>query len=117
MAYLSNARLVERLSGAPSRGASDASGAAEADGHLAVFNDDRHGAAAFGVAEHPLERRRVLLDVHVVEPNMPPFIVVPGGLRIGSRVLAEDLDHSWIVRRIAPLFTKRRRSTNTRGII
>jgi len=29
---------------------------------------------------------------------MPPCIVVTGGLRVGSRVLAEDLDHPSIVR-------------------
>ena len=89
---------MERPS-APARGASDASGAAEADRHLAVFDDHRHGPAPLRVTEHALERRRVFLDVHVTDRNMPPLIVVPGGLRIRSGVLAENLDHSFILRR------------------
>src|SRR5439155_2061124 len=68
----------------PSRGVSDTSRAAKADGDRAVFDDHRHGATSFRVAEHPFERRRVFLDVHVIERNMPPRIVVPGGSRIGS---------------------------------
>jgi hypothetical protein len=91
---------VEQPSGAPARGASDASRTAEADCHLAVFDDHRHGAAPFRVAEHALERSRVFLDVDVRDRNMPPRIVVPGGLRIGSGVLAENLDHSSIVQKV-----------------
>src|ERR1043166_7901903 len=94
--------------GAPARGASHASGAAEADRHLAVFDDHRHGAAPFRVAEHALERRRVSLDVQVRDREMPPLIVVTGGLRVGSRVLAENLDHSLIVLVVPPLTQNRR---------
>jgi hypothetical protein len=73
---------------------SDASGAAEADGHLAsVVDDDRNGAAAHRVAEHALQLFGVLLDVDVLERNVPPFMILPGGLRVGSGVLAKDVNH------------------------
>ncbi len=42
--------------------------------------------------EHLRKRRGILLHVHVVERDLPPFIIVTGGLRVGSRVLAEDLN-------------------------
>jgi hypothetical protein len=45
------------------------------------------------VHEHARERRRVLLDVEILERDMPPLEVVTGGLRIRSGVLAEDEDH------------------------
>ena len=76
---------------------SHASGTAEPDRHLAVLDDDRDGAAAFAELEHPLQRVSVFLDVDVSERDLPPCIVVTGGLRVGSGVLAEDLDHSSIV--------------------
>ena len=69
------------------------SGAAgEPDRHLLTIHDDRHLAAAFAVAQHLLEVRRVFLDVDVLEPDTPPFVVLTGGQRVGSRVLAEDQD-------------------------
>jgi len=59
---------------------SDASGAAEADRDLAAVVDDHgDGAAAVGVAEHALELRGVFLDVDVLERNVPPFMILPGG--------------------------------------
>ena len=79
--------------------ASDASGAAKADGHLAaVVDDDGNGAAAVGIGQHALKLRRVFLDVDVFERHVPPFMILPGGLRVGSGVLAEDVDHLLIVR-------------------
>jgi hypothetical protein len=75
----------------------DASGAAEADRDLLVLDDHRHGAAPVAVAEHPLKLRRVLLDVDVLERDMPPLIVVTGGLRVRSGVFAEDVNHPVIV--------------------
>jgi hypothetical protein len=77
---------------------SDPSGAAEADRDLVAVDDYRHRAAAVAEAEHPLQFRRVLLDVDVFERDMPPIEVLPGGLRVGSSVLAEDRDHPAIVR-------------------
>ena len=73
------------------------SGAAEADGHLAVVDYDRHRAAPLAVHEHARERRRVLLDVEILERYVPPLKVVTGGLRIRSGVFAEDEDHGRIV--------------------
>jgi hypothetical protein len=70
-----------------------ASGAAEADRDLVAVDDHRHGAAAVAVVEHPLQLGGMLLDVDVLERNVPPLKVVPGGLRIGSGVFAEDVDH------------------------
>jgi hypothetical protein len=78
---------------------SDASGAAESDRHGAAVVDD-HGnrATPFAVTEHPLQLRRIFLDVDVLERHVPPLMVLPGGLRVRSRVLAEDVDHASIVR-------------------
>jgi hypothetical protein len=78
--------------------ASDPSGPAESDRHPIVVDDDRHGATALAVAQHALEFGRVFLDVDVLERDMPPLIVVTGGLRVGSSVLAKDVDHGLIVR-------------------
>lgn len=86
---------------------SDASGAAEADGHLAtVVDDDGDGAAAVGQREHALELRGVFLDVDVLERHVPPFMILPGGLCVGSGVLAEDVDHPSIVRRTSDRLRK-----------
>jgi hypothetical protein len=73
--------------------ASDSSRAAEADRHLIAVNNHRHDAAPLAEPEHPLELRRVLLDVDELERNMPPLKVVTGGLRIRSSLFAEDVDH------------------------
>src|ERR1051325_5709506 len=79
---------------------SDPSGAPEPDRHLPlIVDDDGNAAAAVAVAEHPLQLCGVLLDVDVFEIDMPPCVVVPGGLRVGSGVLAEDVDHTIILRR------------------
>src|SRR3982751_5295046 len=48
---------------------------------------------SLAVAKHPLERRRILLDVEILDRHLPPRVVVPGGSRIRSGVLAEDIDH------------------------
>ena len=77
---------------------SDASGAAESNRHgAAVVDDHRNRAAPLAVTEHPLQLRRIFLDVDVLERHVPPLMVLPGGLRIRSRVLAEDVDHRHIV--------------------
>jgi hypothetical protein len=47
---------------------------------------------AFAVAEHALERCRILLDVQILDRDVPPIKVFTGGLRVGSSVLAEDQD-------------------------
>ena len=81
----------------------DASGAAEADRHLIAVHNHRHGAAPVAEPQHALELGRTLLDVDVLERNMPPLKVVTGGLRVRSGVFAEDVDHRVIV---APTATK-----------
>src|SRR6478609_6333966 len=86
---------------APDRRQLYASGAPKADGHTAVFDDDRDTALAFAVLEHQREARRILLDVHELERNLPPLIVVTGGLRVRSRVLAEDEHHRFHCTRAA----------------
>lgn len=91
------ARIDEIVGVAPARGALDASSAAEADGHLVVLDDHRHRASSLAEAEHALELLRVLFDVDVFKRHMPPLIVVTGGLRVGSGVFAEDVDHAPIV--------------------
>src|ERR1051325_6582005 len=87
----------------------DSSGAAKTDRDLVPVDDDRDGAPPLAELEHPLQLRGVLLDVDVGELDMPPCIVVTGGLRVGSGVLAEDLDHPSIVR-----LPPRRRCSRTR---
>ena len=84
-------------SGPRTAGGSHASGAAEADDHLVAVDDDRDGATALAVAEHPLQIRGVLLDVDVGEGLMPPFIILTGGDGVRSSVFAEDVDHDAIV--------------------
>jgi thymidylate synthase ThyX len=68
--------------------------AAEADRHLPIFDDDGDRAATAAESQHPLQLRGVFLDVDVFEGDMPPLIVVTGGLRVRSAVLAEDVDHA-----------------------
>jgi hypothetical protein len=73
----------------------DASGAAESNCDRAILGEDHgHRTAAVAQAEHALQLDRVLLDVDVLERDMPPTEVVTGGLRVGSRILAED-DRHW----------------------
>jgi hypothetical protein len=72
----------------------DASRAAEPDRHLVAVNDHRHRASALAESQHPLQLRRVLFDVDVLERDLPPLKVVTGGLGIRSGVLAEDEDHA-----------------------
>src|SRR5450759_2493054 len=71
----------------------DASRAAEPDRHFVAVEDDRYVPAPPGHGEHPIERRSILLDVDVLELDTPPDMVLTGGQRVGSRVLAEDADH------------------------
>ena len=77
----------------------DASRAAETDRHLIAVDDHRHGTAPAAVPQHALEPRRALLDVDVLERNVPPLKVVTGGLCVGSSVFAKDVDHGDIVGR------------------
>ena len=85
---------------APHGRASHPSRAAEADRHIPiVLDDDGNPALTLAVRQHPVEIGLVLLDVDVLERDVPPLIVVTGGLRVGSGVLAEDVDHGSIVRR------------------
>jgi hypothetical protein len=77
----------------------NASRAAEPDRHLIAVNNHRHRASALAEFEHAPQPRRVLLDVDVLERDLPPLKVVTGGLRIGSGVFAEDEDHVSILLR------------------
>ena len=85
---------------APGPGAkgSDASGAAESDRDAVAVHNYRHRASSVGVLEHALQAGGIPLDVDVLELNVPPLIVGPGGLRVGSGVLPEDVNHTRIVR-------------------
>ena len=80
----------------------DTSGAAKPDGHLPLVHDDGHGATTVAEAEHPLELAGILLDVDVFDLDMPPLVVVTGGLRVGSGVLAENVDHTSTLQRASP---------------
>ena len=76
---------------------SDPSGAAEADGDLVAVDDDRYFPTSLAIAEHPLEFGRVVLDVDVLERDMPPIEIFTGGLSIWSSVFAENDRHASIV--------------------
>jgi len=79
---------------APSWRLSHASRPAESDRHLPlVVDDDGDAALPFAVRQHALEIGLALLDVDVLKRNVPPLKVVTGGLRVGSTVFAEDVDH------------------------
>lgn len=80
----------------------DASGAAKANRHLITVDNHRHGAAAVAEPQHALKLRRALLDVDVLERNLPPLKVVTGGLRVRSGVFSEDVDHAVILARGQP---------------
>jgi hypothetical protein len=76
---------------APRPGASDASGAAESDDDLSAVDDDRDAPAA-GEVDHALELDRIFLNVDVSEGDLALRVVLTGRGRVGSGVLAEDLD-------------------------
>ena len=66
----------------------------ESDRHTAIVgDDDRDRAAALAERQHPVEVGVVLLDVDILERDLPPLVVVTGGLRVRSRILAEDVNH------------------------
>jgi hypothetical protein len=72
-------------------GGSHASGSSEADRDLSVLEDDRDVSAAREL-DHALELFLVLFDVQVPDVVLPPREVLTGRGRVGSGVLAEDLD-------------------------
>ena len=111
---MSNPVETLRFRGRSHGAALDASGAAEPDRHLVPVHDHRHGAPSAAVAEHPFEFRGVLLDVDVLERDVPPLVVVTGGLRVGSSVLAEDIDHRLILPPLIRLPWTRSRSSSAR---
>src|SRR2546428_9183228 len=70
----------------------------KSDRHAAIVgDDDRDRAAALAEGQHPVEVGAALLDVDVLERDLPPLVVVTGGLRVRSRILAEDVNHRSIV--------------------
>jgi hypothetical protein len=77
-------------SGQPPGLPSHASSAAEADRHRAVLDDDGHAALPLRELQHAFEVRGVLLDLEVLERDVPPGVVLTGGFRVGSGVLPED---------------------------
>ena len=68
------------LSVADAVGSSYLSGAAEADGYLAILDDHGNLAPAVGQLHHALETGVVFQDVDIVEGNF-----APGEVRTGSR--------------------------------
>ena len=68
----------------------DRSGAAEADGDLARFDDDRNLALVVGEGQHPLEPLGILQDVDVLEGYVSLRVVLTGTPRVGSEILPED---------------------------
>src|SRR6476620_4134835 len=96
-------REVAKLCAVTRRSRLNPSGPAEPDRHLLAVDDHRHRAASLAVREHPLERRRVLLDVEILDCHLPPRVIVPGGSRIRSGVFPEDVDHAPLILRAGKL--------------
>ena len=90
---LSNFLIIKLFSRPHWARCSNPSRATEADRHLLAVDDHRHGAAAVAKGQHPRQRGGVLLHVEVFERNLPPLKILTGGLRVGSRVFAEDVNH------------------------
>jgi len=67
---------------------SDLSGAAEADGYLAILNDHGNLPPAIGEPHHALETSVVFQDVDIVKRNFAPGEVRTGSRSKGSQVLA-----------------------------
>ena len=90
------------LSAADAVGRSDLSGAAEADGHLAILDNHGNFAPAVGQLHHAFDTGVVFQDVDVVEGNFAPGEVRTGSRSKGSKVLAvyrDDFCHRVVMRR------------------
>jgi hypothetical protein len=74
--------------------------AAKTHGHFSVLDDDGNRTAAVAEAEHPLEPDRIFLDVDVFDLDMPPLVLITGGLCVGSSILPEDIHHLPILLRL-----------------
>lgn len=68
----------------------DFSRAAEADGDLAGFEDDRHLAPAVGQVQHALQALLIFQDVDVFEGNLAAGVSLPGAPGVGSELFAKD---------------------------
>lgn len=73
-------------------GGSDLSGAAEADGNLAILDDHGDLTPAIGQLPHALEAGVVFQDVDIVEGHFAPGEVRTGSRSKGSKVLAVNGD-------------------------
>jgi len=73
-------------------GRSDLSGAAKADGDLAILDDHRDLAPAIGQLPHALKAGVVFQDIDIVEGYFAPGEVRTGSRSKGSKVLAVDCD-------------------------
>lgn len=71
-------------------GALHFSGTAEADGHLAVFDDHRNLAPALGVPQHLGQGLIVFEHVTVLEQNFFAREGLPGRGGVGSKLFAEN---------------------------
>ena len=69
-------------------GRSDLSGAAEADGYLAIFDDHGNLPPAIGELHHALETGVVFQDIDIVKWHFPPGEIRTGSRSKGSQVLA-----------------------------
>ena len=74
----------------PAPPALDRSGAAEADRHLAAFDDHRNLALVVGEGEHLCKSRRVAEHVDIFEGDLASRVVLTGTPRVLSEILPED---------------------------
>jgi hypothetical protein len=85
-------RKADFLAAPATAGALNLSGAAEADGNFAGFDDHGHVAAALGILEHALQPLFVFEHVDVLERDLAPVKRLPGARRVGSEIFAENQD-------------------------
>ena len=82
-------QAVSCLREADAVGDSNLSTAAEADGHLTRFDDDRYLAPSLGVFEHAFEAAVLFQNVDILEGYLAAGEVLTGPRSIGSKVLAK----------------------------
>jgi hypothetical protein len=74
----------------PAPPALDRSRAAEADRHLAAFEDHRNLALVAGDGEHLFKSLGIAQDVDVFKGNLASRVVLTGTPRVLSEILPED---------------------------
>ena len=84
-------------------GTLDFSGAAEADGDFAAFDDDGHVTAALGQLQHLLKSLVVFEHIDVLERDFTAGKGLPGARSVRSKIFSKDKNffvHFFLVSKI-----------------